>query len=169
MIKAERPTAVALRELLEYDPTTGLVTWKHSTQQTKAGTEAGSKYPSGYRVIGINYARYPAHVLAWVLHTGTWPRKGFEIDHENGIRDANHFSNLREATRAQNQHNKVGHGASGFKGVTFCKRENKFVASIRKNGRNRHLGYFTKPEEASTAYAKAAQELFGKFATIRHR
>ena len=42
-------------------------------------------------------------------------------------------------------------------GVCFNKRDGKFVAQLRINGKIKHLGYFTTPEEAFQAY-KLAKE-----------
>ena len=39
-------------------------------------------------------------------------------------------------------------------GVIFCKRSKKFLSSCCKNGKNKHIGYFSNPEEASAAYKK---------------
>jgi hypothetical protein len=52
---------------------------------------------------------------------------------------------------------------SNFKGVHFAKQRNKWQAQIHFNGKNKHLGYFDKIEDAINARVKKAQELYGEF------
>lgn len=53
---------------------------------------------------------------------------------------------------------------SGFKGVFFERRRDKFAARIKADGRIIHLGYFAKAEEAAVTYDSAARTHFGEFA-----
>jgi hypothetical protein len=55
---------------------------------------------------------------------------------------------------------------SGFKGVTWFKRDSKWMAQIGINGKNRYLGYYETAEQAARAYDIAARELHGEFATL---
>lgn len=91
---------------------------------------------------------------------------GIEVDHRdrNGLN--NRRSNLREATRAQNQMNAVGkpYGTSRFKGVDWDKKSMKWRARIKKAGKQKTLGYFTSEEAAHAAYCSVVEELHGKFA-----
>jgi hypothetical protein len=52
----------------------------------------------------------------------------------------------------------LARNTSGFRGVYFHSRLGKFVASIRIDGRNRHLGYFDDNEEAASVAEKARQQ-----------
>ncbi len=91
-----------------------------------------------------------------------------EVDHRDGDGLNNRRSNLRIATRSQNECNKgvQKNNTSGFRGVSFFKPHGKWKAQIVLNGKARHLGYFATPEEAHAAYV-AAQPLFhGEFARI---
>jgi hypothetical protein len=92
--------------------------------------------------------------------------KGFEVDHINGNKFDNRRCNLRLATHNQNQQNCVAYknNTSGFKGVTWNKRDQKWCAQIRINSKRKHIGYFDDPIEAAKAYDKAAKELHDKFA-----
>ena len=154
-----------LKEILDYDPETGIFRWKVSkNQHAKIGEVAGTLHPSGYRYVKINEKPYPEHRLAWLYVYGKWPED--MIDHINGFKDDNRIENLREATRSENFCNrtKYNNNTSGIKGVCWHKISKKWQARIRINNKNKHLGLFDSPEEAYEAYCKAAKELHGEFA-----
>ncbi|QGJ87600.1 HNH endonuclease [Gordonia phage Faith5x5] len=88
-------------------------------------------------------------------------------DHRNGNGLDNRRANLREATQAQNMCNRrPSTGASGYKGVTWHARLNRWKGQITKAGRNHHLGYFQVAEDAARAYDDAARLMHGEFATL---
>lgn len=93
---------------------------------------------------------------------------GFAVtDHRNGNGLDNRRANLREATQGQNVFNqRRRRGASGFKGVTYWKRDSMWKAQISCAGTNRHLGYYATALDAAIAYDTAARELHGEFATL---
>lgn len=94
--------------------------------------------------------------------------KNLEVDHRNGDGLDNRRSNLRLATHKQNSHNKTKHkdNASGFKGVSWDKRNSRWVVSIMVDGVYYFLGRFGSKINAAAAYAKAAHRLHGRFAKI---
>jgi hypothetical protein len=166
-------TAERLREILYYDPGTGVFRYRRNRGGGKLkGDIAGFISPKsdanggGYRIIAIEGREYGAHRLAWLYMTGAWPTG--RVDHKNTIRDDNRFDNLREATHSQNMANKnlQANNTSGLKGVTWNKNARKWVASIQANGKQRHLGLFLTAKSAHDAYCRAAYELFGSFARI---
>lgn len=90
------------------------------------------------------------------------------IDHRNGDGLDNRRANLRITTQAQNCANTRirSNNKSGFKGVSWKKGSNAWVAQIRRNDKSYHLGLFADREEAARAYDAAAVEFFGEYARI---
>lgn len=89
-----------------------------------------------------------------------------DSDHINQNKLDNRRCNLRTATRSQNLCNKgkQSNNTSGFKGVCWVKRDKKWLAQIRINGKRKHLGYFDSKKQAARAYSKAAKKYHGEFA-----
>ena len=87
------------------------------------------------------------------------------IDHIDKNKANNNVKNLRWATIQENGFNqgKRINNTSGFKGVSFHKKANKYQARIRVNGKRKHLGLFLTPEDASYAYETKAKEIHGDF------
>lgn len=143
-------TAERLRELLHYDPGTGVFTWKTKPSRNRlSGDIAGSIGVGGYRLIRINRVAYRAHNLAWMYETGALPEN--ILDHINGDPGNNRFCNLRPATSKQNAENRrIGvTNKSGFRGVSFHKMTGKFRANVGHFGKKFHLGLFDSAKEAA--------------------
>ena len=160
-------TVEELKAILSYDPETGELTWKPRFRESGRNSPAkiaGSR--SGeYRTIGIRGRVYKCHRIAWAIHTGAWPVD--LIDHIDGDKYNNKFSNMREATVAQNTCNsRRTKGASGVKGVAVCSASGKFKATIRRGSEYFHLGYHSTLEAAAQAYAAAAPVIHGEFARV---
>lgn len=159
-------TASRLRELVEYDPERGLFTWRSGRskfQEWLTGKVAGT-LANGYTSIILDGKKYSAHRLVWLYVYGRWPID--QIDHVDGDRSNNRFSNLREADHQKNEANKPlrKDNSSGFKGVQFHPQTGKWRARITFNKVQLHLGLFTSPEAAHAAYVIAAKKYFGEFA-----
>lgn len=159
-------TQATLRARLHYSVITGEFYWLKSKGRVKAGDVAGCLNSGGYIYIQINSKPYLAHRLAWFWVTGEWPTN--EIDHKSGIRDANYWLNLREATNSQNACNTrlCSINTSGYKGVCWNKARKKWQANIKLSNKTKHLGYFDDINLAYAARLKAQQELHGDFARI---
>jgi hypothetical protein len=152
-------TQAELKEVLEYNPDTGVFTWIK-----RNGNVAGTKTNWGYVSIKIKRKRYQAHRLAHLYMTGNFPENF--TDHINHIRDDNRWTNLRDATLSQNQANqsKRKDNTSGYKGVCWDKAAKKWRATINYMNKNIYLGLYTTPQEANEAYKKKAIEIYGEFA-----
>ena len=158
------PTLERLRQLLIYEPATGIFYWAIERPGIKKGSRAGTVNPQGYEQVGIDRIHVLSHRLAWFYMYGEWPEPF--IDHINGVRNDNRLSNLRVASRAENSRNyrKQRKSKNRYKGVSYCSFYGKYVANIQANGKRKFLGYFADEEEARSVYVKAAKELHGEFA-----
>lgn len=157
-----------LRELLAYEPTTGVFTWRvRRGGPTRVGSVAGHINPRGYREIKLDYVLYLAHRLAWMYVHGEWPRAA--LDHVNGARDDNRLSNLRECVdgivNQHNLHKPRSDNTSGATGVSWHKQSKQWNAQLRVAGRRKHIGLFATKEEASAAYV-SAKRLYHKGCTL---
>tara|TARA_R110000850_G_scaffold173515_1_gene299162 strand:- start:145 stop:654 length:510 start_codon:yes stop_codon:yes gene_type:complete len=158
-------TQAELKELLTYNPETGIFNWLvKPSNRVNISDAVGSITDEGYIRISIKSKRYRAHRLAWLYIYAEHPKN--VIDHINHICDDNRIVNLREASRSQNGCNQGVNIAntSGLKGVYWNKSANKWHAQIRMSGKKKYLGYFTDKNEAYQAYCKAADEYHKEFA-----
>lgn len=170
MPEREGITAEYVRSRLSYDPESGELRWKpiegrrgsFAWNAKFVGTVAGRVDSTGYIQVAINCKRYPATHLIWIIMTGAWP--SIVIDHKNRVRTDNRWSNLREASRAENARNS-GPKRPFFKGVkrTASKVE-RWQARISIGGEYKHLGVFDTAREAATAYDRAVRKFHGEFA-----
>lgn len=165
-------TASRLRELLHYDPETGVFTWRVRWGSACPGDIAARIHipgdrKRGYGYIAVDGVRYSANRLAWLYMTGKWP--SMMVDHADGDPGNDRFTNLREATATQNLMNMRirRDNTSGFKGVNFHGEKGRWRAYIQHAGRRQHLGYFDTAQEAHKAYCAAAMKIdpvFARFA-----
>lgn len=168
MTKAkELPDINRIKELLHYNPLTGVFTWKDPGKGIKEkGAVAGCVNKlHGYTCLNIDGKKYRAHRLAFVYMTGECPP---EVDHKNRNRSDNRWVNLREATRSQNNVNSKlrNNNKSGFRGVCWCKNTQKWKATINVGGNQKWLGRHSTMEKAFEAYRFAAIELYGDFVNL---
>ena len=146
-------TQVELKSLLDYNSITGLFKWKNLNYST-----TGCINGDGYINIKINNKIYLAHQLAVLYITGIFPID--QVDHGNHIRSDNRWSNLSEATYASNSKNKskAKNNTSGVTGVRWNKRDKRWVARIKVNGKQLHLGNFKNKTDAIAARLAANTE-----------
>lgn len=182
MSKENLISASRIRDLLDYEPCTGIFRWK--TRQASdfrdskypanrecarwngryAGTVAGTISEVGYVTIKIDAVAFMAHRIAWLFLTGSWPEAA--VDHKNMNKADNRAENLRAATASQNKANTglQRNNRSGEKGVWLDKRSGRWRSKIGYDGQIENLGTFGNIDEAAAAYRKAAAAIYGEFA-----
>jgi hypothetical protein len=169
-----------IKECLNYNPSTGIVTWK---TRPRSHFKTGRVFAiwntrfAGKPITYINYHGYVklvltyndvkygprAHQIAWCLFHGRWPKD--EIDHKNGNRADNRISNLREVTTAQrNQNQKLyKNNTTGFPGIEKVGR--KWRATARKT----YIGMFDTPQAAYEACKAAKAKHYSQFTEQKDR
>jgi len=175
------PSQEYLKECFDYNEQTGALTWKHrpvchfkSGYRTAEGCAnnwnakmAGkpaftSVAQAGGYFFGTidNIKGIKAHRIIWKLFYGEDPI-GKEIDHINGNPKDNSIKNLRLVDRSENAANLAiqERNKSGFHGVRWWPRSNKWRVTITRDRRCRHIGMFTDLQEAIEARKKAEKEL----------
>lgn len=157
-------TADRLREVLDYDPETGVFIWIMSKQGVSFGKAAGAMKARGYRAVQIDGRDYAEHRLVWLWMTGQWPRD--QIDHINRDRADNRWCNLREATQSQNFANRtaLSTNKTGLKGAHYEAGRQQWRVTIMKEGVRHFIGRYACPAAAHFAYIIAADKLNGEFA-----
>lgn len=151
-------TAERLREVLSYDPDTGIFTWRIPRKKCAVGMVAGSPEIGRYIRIKIDYELHYAHRLAWLYMTGFWPT--CQVDHRNLDKSDNRWVNLREATQKQNSENVRHRNKHGHRGIHYHKQSGLWHARITHNLKRISLGYFHSIEEAIARRKQAESELF---------
>lgn len=89
------------------------------------------------------------------------------VDHHNHDGLDNRRENLRVCTASQNTGNqRKTRGRSGYKGVTWNRRKEKWQAAIGVDGKSQHLGYYVSEEAAARTYDWVAYAKWGGFACL---
>jgi len=138
-------TQKQLKKILDYDPETGVFTWKHRPGAGKAwnsrfaGKKAGCN-DNGYVRILFSGKQYLAHRLAFLFVYGEFPPE--QVDHINGVRSDNRMVNIRRATGTENNRNikKPKTNISGVVGVSWVVSVQKWRAGIHSGNRYINLG-----------------------------
>lgn len=164
-------TAEMARELLDYDPGTGLLTWRErprewfatdrgcSAWNAQNATRSALATPRGHGYLGGRlFARNVyAHTLAWVVHAGAWPQH--EIDHINGRRSDNRFANLRDTLWNHRNKRRRTDNTSGVTGVHWHRGARKWSAETRDRQQHKvYLGLFENFNDAVAARRAAERE-----------
>ena len=159
-----------VRELLDYDPETGKLTWRRrdrkwfKSDKDCAGWNTRYSDKEAFKTLVVGYFRgsiqdkaYYAHRIIWLWMTGEWPEE--QIDHINHDRKDNRWLNLRQVSNQENGKNrtKQRNNFSNQTGVCWNKRIEKWFAYISNNI---SIGSFVSLEEAVSA-RKAAEIKYG--------
>ena len=148
-------TQARLKELLHYNPDTGVFTWiKRPSRNVLAGDIAGTTDSHGYVIITIDKIRYGAHRLVFLYIEGLFPP--IQVDHINRIKTDNRRKNLRHATRRMNHENRSDNNV--YIGVHWNCGHDKWHARTPMDGRERkHIGYFK--THLAACYARHAYDV----------
>jgi len=167
-------TPEVCRQLLDYDPATGVLTWrrreKHWFANQRSWARWNTKHAGKVAFTTVKQRRgravcfigtilstpQKAHRVAWAIHYGKWPDN--EIDHEDGNPLRNVISNLRDVTHEVNCKNLAvpSDNTSGAVGVALNRRTRKWTVLIKADKRTKYVGEFADFEDAVSA-RKAAQ------------
>ena len=159
MATKQEVTQQLVREIVHYDPESGVFTWlkKYSPKSTRihVGQQAGGLGRDGYIRINIAGVTVGAHRLAFLYMDGYLPEQS--VDHVNRNRADNRWANLREATQQCQMRNKsmMRNNSSGITGIYWCKVKRKWRVEIGEQ-RSRFVGLFSDLLDA--AYARFAAE-----------
>lgn len=150
-----------VNSLLSYDENTGEFKWKETGPGRKSEV-AGTYHPCGYRTLRIGGRQCLAHRVAWYIMTGEQPE---EIDHINGVRDDNRFSNLRAASRSENQFNvpSLKNNTSGVKGVSWNKEKKAWDVEVWAYKKKYRGGRFRDFSQAVNAVISLRERLHREF------
>ncbi|NDF99268.1 MAG: HNH endonuclease [Chitinophagia bacterium] len=145
-----------LHTLFDYED--GKLYWKG-----RRNKEAGSVGNRGYRCICINYRKYMAHRLIWIMH-GNDPVE--MLDHIDGDQLNNRIENLRPVTNSQNQRNQKlrKDNTSGIKGVSWLNAHKRWAGQVWHKGKLYRAGYFKDKDECAAAVRELREKLHGEFA-----
>ncbi len=155
------PTKEQLDELFEYRE--GALYWRKTVSAlAPAGGKAGAVNGRGYFVVGLNYKKYLIHRLVWVMH-GNEPVE--VIDHVNGDITDNRIENLRASTHTENMCNakRSKRNSSGVKGVSWSKRERKWMGSVWYQHKIYKTPGFDSKEDCANAVKTLRLRLHGEF------
>ena len=156
--------------LFEYKD--GNLWWKEIKHGRASDRPAGHINGRGYRILSIwnketkKYKIYSVHRLVFLIHHGYLPNT---IDHIDGEKDNNRIENLRDVTLSQNQFNRKINKTSttGVKGVKWSDKRQRFLARLKMNNKEYHIGTFKEIEAAAKAIKEFRENYQGEFA--RHK
>ena len=160
-MKNKKLTQERLKEVLHYNPITGVFTWKKTVGgRGVAGKTAGHISNSNNRInIMLDRVYYKAHRLAWFYMKGYFPQ-GYDIDHIDRNGTNNVWENLRLVSHQCNMRNRgLGkNNKSGVTGICWTNKDKRWMAQIYANKTHYRLGYFKNKDDAVMARWKAEIE-----------
>ena len=147
-------TQSRLKELMRYDPLTGVFTRRVARGSVPAGAIAGTPDEKGYLRLTVDRRQYRCHRMAFLYMDGAVPQ---EVDHKNRVRDDNRWANLRSSTRSDNMRNAARRecNTTGVVGVSFRPRRNRWVARITVGRKRVQIGTFMEFSQAVEARIRA--------------
>lgn len=159
---AQQLTQEDLALELHYAPDVGSFT------RIATGLTVGCPSANGYLRCRVHGRIYFLHRLAFLAMTGEFPPG--DVDHIDGNRGNNAWSNLRAATRSGNCQNRTAAttARSGVRNVYFDPQSGRWQVKVMVDGRSKSFGYFATIEEA-TPVARAAEAKLHTFHPVLTR
>lgn len=153
------------RPLNHFATTTGYKIY----QKQRAGTIAGKiaiNHKRDTRDIIITYlgekGKFCNHQLVFLYHHGFVPSL---IDHIDGNYLNNRIENLQELNFQLNttKASMFSHNTTGYRGVRYRKRDNKYIVNIKVDGIGYYCGQFECIHYAAAVYNYASKTIFGEY------
>lgn len=174
-------TQELLKELIDYNPDTGVFTWKERPlsmfkceRDCKAWNAryknkvAGCSYinwKNKVNAISIKPKTYLCHILTYFYMNGNWPKE--DIDCIDGDFTNLKWNNIRECTRTDSNYKQINpQRENKLMGISFIKERNKYESKIKIKGKTIHLGRFNTQEEAHQAYVDAKRQISPEFSML---
>lgn len=165
-MKRDLLTAERAREKLDYDPETGVFTWRTHYFSHLVGQRAGGRArEEGGRMrvtMCIDGARHEAGRVAWLMMTGERPNG--RVAFLNGDNTDLRWANLVVRTHSESMVGRSWSKVSPYRGVNL--QAGRWLAQIGKDRKTLHIGSFGTPEEAARAYDARARALYGDAARL---
>jgi len=123
----------------------------------------------GYILVKVDERRYLLHRLIYLYHNPDWDIHDISKDNEIDHIDINPINNTIENLRiidcsGNNRNREKGKNCSSiYRGVCWNKKAKKWKASIRIEGKIKHLGYFDDENEAGAMYLSVYQDIMDKY------
>lgn len=164
------PAQEYLRQVFDYDSETGVLRWKMRADKNAqwngqfACKAAGNLCPtSGYVRVRLDGKLYVAHRIIFKWMTGEEPNEF--LDHINGNRVDNRWTNIRRATLVENNRN-CRTKRKGLKGAFPIQDGKYWYSQIGIDKKYLYLGCYYSELDAHKAYVRAAEEYHGAFACV---
>lgn len=157
-------TQERLKFLLTYDPESGELRRNVKVNRnTVVGSLVGSMSSTGYVQLMVDGRKYTRGRIAFFYMHGRWP---VEVDHINTVRHDDRWCNIREASRGENGRNRKtpSHNKSGVHGVSWCKRNSKWLAQVKSGNKLMWQKYFDNLTDADIEVRIARKRFHGNFA-----
>ncbi len=146
-------TQKRLKEVVTYNPETGIFVWNFgrpaASKDSRAGGIAKKTKPNdaNYRQLAIDFVDYTEHFLVMLYMKNVHVTAG-TIYHLNNDKTDNRYKNLVIRKKRVINKSMSKNNTSGVTGVNWCKRTEKWQASITVNGKTIFLGRHNNKEDA---------------------
>ena len=151
--------ALSAQFVADFDTGT-LIRVSNKQRPDLCGKSAGYLDNCGYVRVAFQGRKYLRSHIMFALYHGRFPAS--EIDHINRNRQDDRPANLREIGRHENMWNRNPTNRDLPMGVS--PKDGGYQARIMCRRKRYHLGVFSTPEEAASAYQAKRKELYGEYA-----